>query len=280
MSAPSVGFRRDRVGNEQRDFSEDANAVSDAPNEPDREDAPTPSEESPETPNEDDSVYGLEGAPSLLDDAATEDRCPKCGEKMPNPEAVVCLNCGFDQMRNTVIKTKVGAVEVDEDAGPREFVRAGRLGWKAPAIAGAVMLIAAAVLSGMHAEHRPIGHGVATLLFAPVFTGIGVAAVWLTAILMEERFGRLEHAAGRMLLAVAAVELPWHIAWNLELANPLRFLLGAGVGAGLYYLIVWWMFSLTRTVALMVSLLHLALWAMFMGLLRMNAWLAVAPGAA
>lgn len=224
-----------------------------------------------ETARSDDATYGL--------DEASDDRCPKCGRPMPHPDAVVCMHCGYDQLQNKVIKTKVGSVEVEENAGPKEFVRTGKLGWQTPAILGGAMIIAAAVLSGMHAPYKPISHGIATFLFAPVFAGIGVAAVWVTALLMEERFGRLEHAAGRMLLAVATVELAWHIAWNLELANPLRFLIGAGIGVGLYFLIVWWMFSLTRTVALMASLIHLTLWAIFMGLLKMNEWLAVAPAA-
>lgn len=246
-------------------------AVTDPGDERESQETPAADADQPSASGAGDSTYRIDETP--------DDRCPKCGKPMPHPDAVVCMHCGYDQVQNKIIKTKVGSVEVDEDTGPKEFVRPGKLGWQTPAILGGAMIIAAAVLSGMHAPHKPISHGIATFLFAPVFAGIGVAAVWLTALLMEERFGRFEHAAGRMLLAVATVELSWHIAWNLELANALRFLIGAGIGVGLYFLLVWWMFSLTRTVALMTSLLHLTLWAVFMGLLEMNAWLAVAPAA-
>ncbi len=238
-----------------------------------------PAESAAESLNAGDSTYGLDAAPSEPPASDPDDRCPKCGKPMPNADAVVCMHCGYDQVQNKVIKTKVGAVEVDENIGPREFVRAGRGGWKAPAIVALTLFVVAAVLSGMQATHRPFGHGVATFLFAPVFVGLGVAAVWLTALLMEERFGRFEHAAGRMMLAVAVVEFAWHASWNLELANSLKFLIGAVAGLGLYFLIVWWTFSLTRTVATMVSMLHLAFWAAFMGLLKLNAWLAVVPAA-
>lgn len=251
-------------------MTDEREPISDEGSTPESSDAPAGTPE---------QTYGVEAPDSLVDSNEIEDRCPKCGTPMPNPDAVVCMKCGYDQVQNKVISTKVGTVEVVADAGPTMFVKPGRLGWKAPAIIGGVLIIVAAVLSGMHAPHRPISHGVATFLFAPVFTGIGVAAVLLTALLMEEPFGRLEHAAGRMLMAVGLVELSWHIAWNLELANPLRFLIGASIGVGAYFLVVWWTFSLTRTVALMVSVIHLTLWAIFMGLLSMHAWLAAPPAA-
>lgn len=195
---------------------------------------------------------------------------------MPHENAVVCFHCGFDQKQNRVIKTKVGTEEV---SAPTEavFVQPGRFGWKAPAIIGAALIVVAAVLSGMHADQRAIGHAFATLLFAPVYAGVGVAAVMLAAILMEQKFGRLEIAAGRMVLAVALVDVSWHAAHNLDMPNALQFLLGAGVGAGLYYLAIWWFFRLNRTVAGLLTLLHAALWLVFYGLLGLSAWLASPP---
>lgn len=250
---------------------------------PSLEGADTADDPAPLTAGPKESIYSIEGGGSLLDDSGAPDRCINCGASMPNKDAVVCLHCGYDQVRNTILKTKLGADEIEpnsESAGPHDFVRPGRLGWKAAAILGAVFTVVASVLSGMHAAHHPILHGLATFLYAPVFAGLGVAAVMLAAILLEDRFGKLEYAAGRMLLAIGLVELAWHAAGNLDIANALRGLLGVGVGAGLYFLVVWWTFALTRQAAMLVSLLHLVLWAIFTGLVQLNAWLAAAPGAA
>lgn len=233
-------------------------------------------------PDGDESIYHMVEKSSLLDESAADDQCPNCGRAMPSPGAVVCMHCGFDQVKNKIVRTKVGTVEVSDDPkliAPDEFVRPGRLGWQAPLVIGAAATIAASVLSGMHAQHRPVWEGIATLLFAPVFAGIGVAATLVTAVLMEQRFGRLELAVARMMLAVGLVELSWHIGQSLELNNWLQFLIGAGVGAGLYYLVVWWFFSLDRTVAALLSGLHLSLCAVFMGLMQLNAWLATPPAA-
>lgn len=235
-------------------------------------------------PNEETTpLYSLEERPSFLDDADAKDVCPNCNAPMPYPDAVVCLKCGFDQTQNKIIKPKVGADEVepksDEPAGAKDFVRPGRLGWKAPLGIGFALIIAAAVLSGVHAPSRSILHAIATLLYAPIYAGIGVAAVMTTAVLMEDRMGKLELAVGRMTLAVGLAILSWHIAFGLGLGNPLPFLLGASVGGGLYFLTVWWTFSLNRTVATLLSLLHLSLWIVFLGLLKLSALLATTPPA-
>lgn len=231
--------------------------------------------------------YSIEEPTSLLSDSAQMDVCPNCGKPMPYAEAIVCLECGFDQVQNKIIRPKIGADEIEseskgkdknkESADSDEFVQPGRLGWKAPLIVGGVLIIIASVLSGMNASSRPILHAIATFLYAPVYAGIGVAAVMTTAILMEQRFGKLEFAVGRMMLAVGLAELSWHIAWSLGLANPLPSLIGLGAGSGLYFLIVWWTFSLNRTVATLLSLLHLSLWVIFLGLLKLSAALATTP---
>ncbi len=204
------------------------------------------------------------------------DRCPNCGVPMPDPDAVVCLNCGYDQVSNKIIKPKVGTVEVEEpdDPAAKFFVKPGRLGWQAPTIAGLVLIVAAAALSGAHAEQRAIGHAIATLLYGPVYAGLGVAAVMLTAFFMEQKIGRLEHAVGRMLLAVGLAGVCWHGAFLLEVPNALRFFIGAGAGAGLYYLVIWLLFRLDRVVAGLLMALHAAVWLIFRGLLALEAWLA------
>ncbi|RMH27813.1 MAG: hypothetical protein D6693_04705 [Planctomycetota bacterium] len=209
----------------------------------------------------------------LTDPTDQPDVCPNCGAGMPDPEALVCMRCGFDQKQNRIIKTKVGVDEV-ADPAQAQFVRPGRLGFRAPLIAGAVLAVSAATLSGVHADARPVLHAVATLLFAPVYAGIGVAAVMLTAALMEDRFGRLELAAARMLLAVGLADAAWHAGQTMELHAALRFLIGAGAGAGLYFLAVWWLFRLNRAVAALVGVTHLSLWLIFRGLLALEALLA------
>lgn len=205
-----------------------------------------------------------------------DDRCPNCGAGMPATDAVVCLNCGYDQVSNRIIKPKVGTVEVEEPGSDAEkfFVKPGRFGWQAPVIAGLALIVTAAILSGVHAEQRAIGRGVATLLYGPIYAGLGVAAVMLTAFFLEQKLGRLEHAVGRMLVAVGAAGVCWHAAYLLDVPNALRFFIGAGAGAGLYYLIIWLTFRLDRAIAGMLMTLHLAVWLVFRGLLALEAWLA------
>lgn len=220
------------------------------------------------------AAYTIEERPSLLDASAHTDACPNCHAPLPDPAAVVCLKCGYDLVANKVHKTNVGEVEVAEETSAGEFVRPGRLGWRAPTLIGGGALVAAAVLSGVYAPGRPIGHSAATLLFGPVNIGIGVAAVAITARLMQQRLGRIELAGARMLLAVGLMTLLFYIGQALNAPSAVRFLAGAGLGAGLYYLVVWWSFSLNRTVAMLLSLLHLSMWIIFLGLLQLNAWLA------
>jgi len=216
--------------------------------------------------------------PSLLDEAGGPDTCPNCGAPMPDAEAVLCLHCGFDQKQNRVIKTKVGVEEV-ADPADAEFVRPGRLGFRAPFFAGAILVLLAAILSGVHADTRPILHAVATFLFAPVYAGIGVAAVMITAVLMEDRFGRLELAAARMFLAVGIADAAWHAGQTIDAHSAVRFLAGGVLGAGLYFAVVWWFFRLNRTVASLVAILHVSLWLIFRGLLTLEALLASSPKA-
>ncbi len=226
-----------------------------------------------DTPNKDDKPHPDEPGHYNIDEA---DRCPNCGASMPDADAVVCLNCGYDQVGNKIIKPKVGTVEVEDpaDADTKIFVKPGRFGWQAPTLAGTVLIVAAAALSGMHADQRAIGHGVATLLYGPVYAGLGVAAVMLTAFFMEQKIGRLEHAVGRMLLAVGLAGVCWHGAFLLEVPNVLRFFIGAGAGAGLYYLVVWLLFRLDSAVAGLLMALHATVWLIFRGLLALEAWLA------
>ncbi len=223
------------------------------------------------------SAYKLEERPSLLDDAANEDVCPHCNKPLKDPSAVVCMNCGYDLLANKILKTQVGDVEVAEDVALEDFARAGRLGWKTPVIVAAAALLLAAILSGMNATGRPVGHALATLLFGPVYAGVGVAAAAITAKLLLQPFGRIELAGARMLLATAIVMASFHVGQAIDAPNAVQFLVGAGIGAGLYYLAVWWLFSLNSTIAFLLSLLHLSLWAFFLGLLQLNAWLATSP---
>lgn len=61
-------------------------------------------------------------------------RCPQCAEEMESPEAVVCLNCGFNtQTRSNLKRRKI------KDVTPQD-----RFQWKLPGIlsaVGAVLLI-------------------------------------------------------------------------------------------------------------------------------------------
>lgn len=221
------------------------------------------------------------------DPAYDADRCPNCGSRLPSADALVCVACGYDQKSNRVLKTQVGdsppppklkgakavlASTLDDEAGEKpaekpELARAGTIGWRIPTIVGAAAIVSAATLAGVNAEGGRWGVAVLrTLLYAPIWVGLGVIAALATARMQERRVGDVAAVAGRMTLAVGACALLFNVAQSVELAQWMRFLLGALLGVGVYFLLLLVVFSLRPEEALMLALAHALLWLMFRGL--------------
>jgi len=269
----------ERREHEEADLGEDA-APSEQPVEEGSPQEQDQTEDSTSEPSdEDEGIIPFEErderdyrkAPALAEDSSWRDACPNCGADLPSPEAVLCMRCGYDMLANEVRATRIGGpseAEEDEDEGePGDFFRPGRLGWRVPLGASVALIVVAAVLAGMNADARQFVHGLVTFFYAPVHAAVGLGAAALTARLLEDRLGRLELGAVRMLLATSLFLACFHAGQALAAHPFLQFLAGAGVGAGLYFLWVWWSLGVTRVVAFMVAGFHFVFWLLLSGLL-------------
>ncbi len=245
---------------------------------------PTPPAEKPTIPlePEGEGSGGDSGAKraSILNDA--NDRCPHCGAPMA-AEAVVCMACGYDMKANRVVTPRTGVDEVEPEAEPhslQDFVKPGG----APAslaIAGVIVLIAAAVAAGANAPKRELGVQAAMALLvlyrAVVHTGTGLAAVWCAARYVEERVGRIDLALARMFLAVAvfwlvsSLHLPIENDW---LERALRWPLALGC----YWLTMFILFRRSRAETLVLALLHVGGWMFVEMGVQLGVWLQDAAG--
>lgn len=231
------------------------------PDHPTGHDGTIPLEPTPEPPKPVVPVARPVGQP-LLD--LVDDTCPNCKAVMDS-DALVCMACGYDLKQNRVITPELGEVEAPQ--APKlapEFVRPGGTA-KIVAALGAATLLAATVCAYLSAP-RGSGFWVAasmsllTIYKGILHTGTGVAAVWLTARWVSERFSRLDLASARMLLAfsvyllVASLPLHMELVW---LERALKFFAGMGV----YYLMLWALFRRDRMTTLILLAFHVAMWA-------------------
>ena len=229
--------------------------------------------------------------PSLMDEGANADldRCPNCNTPMPDPDAVVCMNCGWDLVANRPAAApgarRVRAAEtVDDDADESGAERAAialpdKFGWRLPLAIGAAAVVAAATLAGVQAPAgewlRPV---VRVLLYAPIHVGLGFVALTITARVLGQRLGDAASAACRMALAVGLFYLCYHVGQQFVTLHPAaQWIIGAGAGAALYFLVLWTLYKLTRDGALMVAATHFVLWLAFWLLLITIGWLERSP---
>lgn len=224
-------------------------------------DGTIPLEPAPEAPKPVVPVARPAGKP-LLD--LVDDTCPNCKAVM-DADALVCMTCGFDMKQNRVIKPEVG--EVDAPEAPKlapEFVRPGGTA-KIVAILGGATLLAATVCAWLSAPRGAGAMVSASLSLLTIYkgilhTGTGVAAVWLTARWVSERFSRVDLASARMLLGfsvyllVASLPLHMEMVW---LERSLKFV----VGMGAYYLMLWALFRRDRMTTMVLLAFHVAMWA-------------------
>lgn len=224
---------------------------------------------------------GVINKPSLLDGGDGPDACPNCGAPMRDPDAVFCVRCGYDLVHNRKATTKVGA---DDDAGggdadSGDLCTPDKLGWKIPVVVGFAALVSAATLAGVHHPDAWLRPVVKVMLYGPIQVGLGVLAVIATARLLQQGVGRLEFALGRMALAVGLFYLLFHLAQGIHAASWIPFVVGAALGAGIYYLLVWLTFSLTAGAALMLGCAHFILWLAFRVMIGVVNWLESTPSA-
>lgn len=220
------------------------------------------------------------------DPSGDADRCPSCGTRMPTPDAVVCVACGYDQKSNKILKTSVGeappapkprgakavlASTLEGEAGDKpaekpDLVRAGKLGWKIPALLAGATIVSAATLAGVNAEKSWGKAVLSVLLYAPIWTGLGLIAALATAKMQERRIGSVAVVAARMGLAVGAFALVFNVAHSVELVQWMRFILAALLGVGIYFLLLLVLFDVRPEEATMLAVAHALLWMMFKGL--------------
>lgn len=195
-----------------------------------------------------------------------EDRCIKCGEKMPN-YATICLKCGYDMHANQVRQTAVGTVEVDPAPAPpavHDFVQPGRLKPKALLILGGLFtvgsIVAAIVLVGRDLPTLTrISIAALALYQIALNTITGVAAVAIVGWLHKQPLGRLELAAARMFAAFACFicvsQLQFRIGYSW-INSGLPFLAAVAV----YFGVLMILFRKDRKTTATIAVVHLGLW--------------------
>ncbi len=89
--------------------------------------------------------------------------------------------------------------------------------WKVPGTIGAGVIVLAAVLAGVYAEHSVWAYVLITLYWAVLHTATGLGALVLSSLLLGRRVGSFEGAAARMLLAVSLFLVVYSL--NLDIIN-------------------------------------------------------------
>ncbi len=236
----------------------------------------------PIEPHEDPAPKPAINKPSIMDESEDEDLCPACGAKMAGPDAVVCIECGYDLVANKKIKTKFGLPRLASFKGEGDgvFSEPSKLPWQALAIGGLIALGAAAAMAGMNVDAAKIRAVLKVLVYGPLITSIGVGAVIVTAKVVEDEVGRLDFGAARMLLAVGGFALMYQLGQMVETHALVQFLIGAVLGIGVYYLTIWLSFSLDVGVAVLLGGMHFVLWLLFILLMELIGWLEASGGAA
>jgi len=196
---------------------------------------------------------------SLIDLGKDEpDVCPSCGAELPDRDATLCLACGFDLKENKRRRTKVGVEEVE--VGPGDFSEAGVIPWQATLGAGLLAIVIATVLAFTQTEAGALREALRVAVHALVHVGLGVVSAIVTAIFLQQKFGKVEYAVGRMALAVGLFFLALQVGDLLGGGPTARWIIGAGLGAASYYLIVWRMFSTTHQVVGIIAGMQFFFW--------------------
>jgi hypothetical protein len=159
---------------------------------------PDPYELAPEAPSAAPTPANL-NKPPLLDDFEEDADFSK------DPEVEAALK-GKPVKARVAAEGEAGAVE---PAG-EPFVKPGFGDERVWGLVGAVLLVATLIAEAVTTRHGTLPTVATVLLMlykVLVHTATGVIAVWVAAVLSDQRLGRMELAAGRMFAAVAALAL-------------------------------------------------------------------------
>ncbi len=206
------------------------------------------------------------------------DRCPNCGADMSDSDAVICVDCGYDLVKGKLRAVKLGTTEEDEEK-PTDLSRPSAFGWKISLGLGAAAIVAAATLAGVNAAGAEtaamdVARAVLrVLVYGPVQLGLGLAAVYMTARMLDVKLGRVDVAAGRMTMAVGFAYLTFQLMHTLGMAPAAQYLLGAALAAVMYYIVIWLTFSLAPKVAGLLGAWHAVMWIAFYVLIFIINWL-------
>ncbi|MFA6044975.1 MAG: hypothetical protein WC718_08330 [Phycisphaerales bacterium] len=149
-------------------------------------------------------------------------------------------------------------------------VKEGRGEPKTVAIIGAAVLVAAVIVSVVNAESRQFAAGVSTGYLTLFHTLTGVGAVATLAYAENRPTGRIELAAARMFVAVAAFMLVLGLRFA-ALRNFNGWVI-APAAAVLYYAIVWVLFRLPRRQMQILAGAHAGIAILLYLLLAVHTW--------
>lgn len=153
------------------------------------------------------------------------------------------------------------AVPVRVTAELPEFVKGGLGDARIWGIVGGVLAGAALVATAITTQSRSVAATLLALYSIALHAGTGVVAVYIGAMLSERRVTRVELTAARMLTAVAAFSLVFHLS-----IRPFGDSFNTGkteeviLGAAAYLAVVAGTFRLARRPLLYVVGAHFALW--------------------
>ena len=189
-------------------------------------------------------------------------------------DAVVCMRCGFDQKAGVVRKAEVAVEEVEPPKPVPDFVVQARATPKVLAIIGGSIGVIAMIATGIKTHSQGWGVLIPSVLLTLYVTVVhactGVIAVAIAAKLSEQKLGRIDLAAARMLVAVSIFEF----VRSLEVLGVPSWLSNSVlviVAAGAYLLFLMILFKKDHTKAGMIAVAHLAVYALF----EIGAWLSV-----
>lgn len=202
------------------------------------------------------------GGPSILQTG--DETCPRCGGRL-QPDAVVCVMCGYDLRVNQVRPPQVG---IDESVGPPPepppFVPSKPESTKPLLIVGGLLTVLGMATAGWSASSLGgawyvIARIVLVAYLVLLHTATGAAAIISAAWLTSRRLGSLEQATVRMLVTVAGFVLILQTpdfglhAW---LVGSVRWLTAAGV----YFALLLALFRKNRQDTGIVAGAHAIFW--------------------
>jgi hypothetical protein len=212
-----------------------------------------------------DSSFGLEPKAKITRESLSAqmsgepDLCPNCSKPLPDKNSLVCLECGYDIKTNQKVRTRLGTVEVEETG---EFCREGRIPWQALSAAGALSILLSMVMAW---GRTPEGASSAlmslqVLVYAMVHCGLGVVAIITTAMLMQQRVGRIEVGVGWMVLAVGLFFLAIETGHLLGAGAAAEWIVGRALGVVLYASVLWFGLRVVRDVLLLIAGMQFVFW--------------------